>query len=148
MSFTEVQGSRFFVNPGIAGHLPSDPVPGNGEWFVPEADLNYYTCSGVLGPNWKPFGGDEQELCAYYDGLKALLQSEPERSFVKLYHLLRYAAVEPGFSLPGCITADSVLQGLCGLNELAAAGEVLAGAGIADEASAAALLALQEQYKE
>lgn len=148
LSAQEILDSRFFVNPGIAGHLPSDPVPGNGEWFRTEDDLNYYTCSGVLGPNWKPFGGDEQELCAYYDGLKALLQSEPERAFVKLYHLLRYAAAEPGFSLPGCITADSVLQGLCGLNELAAAGEVLAGAGIADEASAAALLALQEQYKE
>ncbi len=64
LCFTELQNSRFFVNPnlpfGNPQHMPEDPVPDNDQWFVPSTQIQtYFDGCSTAGPDWVPFGGHD-----------------------------------------------------------------------------------------
>src|SRR5690606_31482589 len=72
-------------------------------------------------------------------------ETNQEQYSVKLIHLLKYAYLKQGFTLPDCITTDSTFQTLCGISELAKTGRALVM--LSDSTvSTASLSALQSEY--
>jgi hypothetical protein len=121
LSFLQLENSIFLVNDSISYHMPSDPIPDNNEWFVPEIkpDKN---CQDVAGPG---FYDDEERLCKYFIWLKTLESTSPKLFLIKLFHLLAYEQTKEGYELPDCIKNDPVFMRWCGLDELVSADKEL-----------------------
>jgi hypothetical protein len=117
LSDNDLLNSRFYVNDIYPYHMPSNPIPSNGEWFNndPQA-LHYFTCISNPGPQWMPYGGDPAALCNYYQELMSMQDSIPEQVSIRLYHLLKLEKRnDAGFVLPDCIKLDIRFLSLCGL---------------------------------
>lgn len=113
LTFDEILLSRFFVDPSFPNHLPSNPIPGNGQWFVSESNPKPQNCNGlIIGPNAN--GG----ICEYWKQLKKIKNTKPNKFFINLYHLLHREKVDSSFKLPDCIKKDSLLLQLCGAKKI------------------------------
>lgn len=111
--------SRIPVNPEYPNHLPTNPIPLD-DWFDPNNVTDFADCEGIfIGPTWVPLGGDPSKICNYWSRLKLTKNESPEKFFINVFHLLKYANVKQGFTLPNCILLDPDFQNLCGLAKMA-----------------------------
>jgi hypothetical protein len=102
--------SQFKVNPSFQNHMPSNPIPDNGEWFVPESNPEPFNCDGIIiGPYFN------EDICEYWKILKKIKDTQPNRFFINLYHVLYRAKKDTSFHLPDCIRLDTLLTQLCGV---------------------------------
>ena len=124
----EIGQSWFFVNKTIPHHMPSNPIPGNEQWFRHQPVNEYYDDC----PEDDPRGGrtgfdDERILSDHFDRLKLERSVSPERFFVNMMHLLEYDYAREDYSLPRYITEDPVWLQLLDWTELAEAINSLSG---------------------
>ncbi len=118
----QIRDSRFYVNSEYAYHMPSNPEPGNDEWFSDDVDEPaFYVCpdSTNIPEDETPFNNDSLDLCQYYHHLKGLDTLKPNKFFLGVFDLLFLSESRQDFSLPACILSDSDFQNLCGMQELA-----------------------------
>ncbi|MBK8700562.1 MAG: T9SS type A sorting domain-containing protein [Saprospiraceae bacterium] len=115
---TQILASQFPLNGDNPYHMPAHPTPSSG-WFMPNEVDPFENCNGVIiGPDWLMFNNNPNKICAYWNYLKSIQTSKPELFITKLVHLLKYAKIKSGFTLPNCIKFDPVFQTLCGVTKL------------------------------
>lgn len=137
--------SRFFVNPNIEYHMPSNPIS-DGEWFITNSVSSYVNCEGLLiGSNFI-LGNDPNKICSYWAYLKSIRTTKPELFFVKLVHLLKYSKTKAGFLLPNCVKQDPVFTALCGVTQIVDVSVALAKLS-ENSTNSNAIQFLQTQYK-
>lgn len=118
----EILQSMFFVNQNIPYHMPSNPIPGNNQWFRHDGDeLSYFDdCPKDIGGGRTGFD-EVSVLNAHFDDLNSQRLLFPERFFVNMMHLLLYEHARKDYSLPPYIAEDPVWSGLTEWQELASA---------------------------
>jgi hypothetical protein len=118
LSQADIENATFKVNSAYPNHLPTNPIPGNGQWFVDENSMDPVACNPnvIIGPNWSL--PEHRRLCDYYEHLKSIKDTLPNKYFIAMFHLLKLAKLKPGFVLPDCIKKDSTLLKWCGLLKL------------------------------
>ncbi|TVQ51524.1 MAG: hypothetical protein EA362_00180, partial [Saprospirales bacterium] len=116
----QLSNSRFFVNSEFDYHMPSNPIPGNNEWFLDEDEMEFYECpDGTNIPEqWIPFDHGGFDLCDYYSRLKTIKPLDPIKFYLSVFDLLYFSESLQDFILPNCILLDSNFQSLCGLEEM------------------------------
>lgn len=114
----DLQFSQFTVQMSEAYHLPSNPIPDNGQWFSDNGLNDEIFDIGDVGPGGQmTFFGDPTRLCDYWDDVKALKTNDPKLFLIKVAHIIRYFDIRPWLTMPDCINLDPVFINLCGLHE-------------------------------
>jgi subtilisin family serine protease len=141
----ELDESKFYANSTIPYHMPTDPVPGNNEWFENDPNQNYWDFCDNSGPSWVPFDEDPNEICQFYQYLKSPDSLNPNKYFLGIYDLLYLSEMDENFTLPNCVLLDQDFQTLCGLGELV---EVVIGLDSLSESLSGtdSLLSYQDQW--
>lgn len=116
----ELEDSRFLVNSNITYHMPTNPIPGGGQWFFDNPTVAWYEdpCTSSAGPDWQPFDNDPEKICDYYYYLRVPDTDNPFKYFIGVFDLLFLSESHQNFALPDCILLDYEFQNLCGINEL------------------------------
>lgn len=107
----ELLNSQFFVNSSVVpSFMPGTRLPVNN-WFIEQANLNHFTCSGSASAPWVPFdSGDPAEICSYYDHLKDIRTSRPEQFEVKHDPLTEIQPENRAFYYTGLYPAGQYLS--------------------------------------
>lgn len=109
----EVQESAFIYEANQPCLAPSSFTPSN--WFRED---------GIATPACQPSSGggftiDDNEVCALVDLLEAKHNTEPNRYFIDMIHLVTYYLKDTSLTMPDCITASLDSLDPCGLLPMA-----------------------------
>lgn len=121
LTVNEIQQSKFLVNQNIPHHMPSNPNPGNGQWFEHQPVNEYFDDCPEDPRGGRTGFDDERILNDYFDRLKLERSVSPERFFLNMMHLLTYDYAREDYLLPRYITEDPIWLQLSDWTELAEA---------------------------
>lgn len=117
LTLDQLVNSRFIVNTAYNVNVPYLPPTREpmDDWFENTPGQGVpIECDSIA------IGNGVNDLCDYWSSLLAIKDTLPQRFFINTFHLLLMAELDTNLVLPPCITADSTLLSLCGLQSLLA----------------------------